>query len=335
MTNKERERCIILKEAVLHASPQKAKKMPKVLFRNLWYDLKHNKFLVLLCLPGIIWFLIFSYLPMLGLIIAFQEFSPAKGIFGSKFVGLKNFEFFVGSKDFFTITYNTLFLNACFIAATMIASIAIAIMLSELTNKYFVKVTQSMVILPHFISWTVVALLSQALLNTDKGLINQMITSFGGTAVNFNTNAGIWPGVLTIMKVWQGAGYGSIVYLAAITGIDQEIYEAARVDGATRVQCIRFLTLPLLKATVILLFIMSVGKIFYGDFGMIYAIVGNNTVLYSKTDVIDTYVFRMLMESQNIGMSSAVGLYQSIMGFLMVLFTNQITRKVSPESAIF
>lgn len=324
-----------MKEAVFDVSTGNVKKAHKALFENLWYDLKHNKFLILLCLPGIVWFLLFSYVPMLGLVIAFQDFSAAKGIFGSKFVGLKNFEFFVGSKDFFTITYNTLFLNACFIAATMITSIAIAIILSELTNKYFVKVTQSMVILPHFVSWTVVALLSQALLNTDKGLINQIVTHFGGDAINFNTNAGIWPGVLTVMKVWQGAGYGSIVYLAAITGIDQEIYEAARVDGATRVQCIRFLTLPLLKATIILLFIMSVGKIFYGDFGMIYAIVGNNTVLYPKTDVIDTYVYRMLMESQNIGMSSAVGLYQSVMGFIMVLFTNQITRKVSPESAIF
>lgn len=324
-----------MKEAVFDVSTGNVKKAHKALFENLWYDLKHNKFLFLLCLPGIVWFLLFSYVPMLGLVIAFQDFSAAKGIFGSKFVGLKNFEFFVGSKDFFTITYNTLFLNACFIAATMITSIAIAIILSELTNKYFVKVTQSMVILPHFVSWTVVALLSQALLNTDKGLINQIVTHFGGDAINFNTNAGIWPGVLTVMKVWQGAGYGSIVYLAAITGIDQEIYEAARVDGATRVQCIRFLTLPLLKATIILLFIMSVGKIFYGDFGMIYAIVGNNTVLYPKTDVIDTYVYRMLMESQNIGMSSAVGLYQSVMGFIMVLFTNQITRKVSPESAIF
>ncbi len=324
-----------MKEAVFNLEQKNTKKQRKIIFQNLWYDLKHNKFLVLLCVPGILWFLLFAYLPMLGLIMAFQNFSAAKGIFGSEFVGLKNFEFFVGSKDFFTITYNTLFLNACFIAATMITSIAIAIMLSELTNKYFVKVTQSMVILPHFISWTVVALLSQAFLNTDKGLVNQIITSMGGSAINFNTDAGIWPGLLTLMKVWQGAGYGSIVYLAAITGIDQEMYEAARVDGATRVQCIRFLTLPLLKTTVILLFIMSVGKIFYGDFGMIYAIIGNNTVLYSKTDVIDTYVYRMLMESQNIGMSSAVGLYQSVMGFLMVLFTNKITKKVSPESAIF
>ncbi len=325
-----------MKEAALDLSQKITQKTSrKVLFQNLRYDLKQNKFLILLCLPGIIWFLVFSYLPMLGLVIAFQEFSPSKGILGSKFVGLQNFKFFIGSKNFFTITYNTLFLNACFIAATMITSIAIAIMLSELTNKYFVKVTQSMVILPHFISWTVVALLSQALLNTDKGLVNQLITSLGGTGIEFNLNPAIWPMVLTVMKVWQGAGYGSIVYLAAITGIDQEIYEAARVDGATRVQCIRFLTLPLLKATIILLFIMSVGKIFYGDFGMIYAIIGNNTVLYSKTDVIDTYVYRMLVESQNIGMSSAVGLYQSVMGFFMVLVTNQIAKKVSPESAIF
>lgn len=325
-----------MKEAVLELESKKAKKTQHNSFvHGIKYDFKHNKLLLLLCAPGILWFLVFAYLPMLGLVIAFQDFSPSEGILGSKFIGLENFKFFIGSQDFFTITFNTLFLNACFIIATMLTAIAIAIMLSELTNKIFVKTTQSMVILPHFISWTVVALLSQALLNTDKGLINQIITSFGGTAFNFNSDAGVWPAILTTMKVWQGAGYSSIVYLAAIAGMDQQIYEAARVDGATRLQCIRFITLPLLKATAILLFIMGVGKIFYGDFGMIYAIVGSNTILYPKTDVIDTYVYRMLMESQNIGMSSAVGMYQSIMGFIMVLITNKIAKKVSPDSAIF
>lgn len=305
------------------------------MFGNLRYDLRHNPFLLLLCAPGIIWFLVFAYTPMLGLIVAFKEYVPSRGILGSDFVGFKNFEFFLGSKDFFMITRNTLFLNACFILATMLTSIVIAIVLSEITNKFFVKTTQSIVILPHFISWTVVALLAQVFLNTDKGMINQLVVSLGGERLNFNGNAAVWPAILTIMKVWQGAGYGSIVYLAAITGMDREIYEAARVDGASRLQCIRYLTLPLLKGTAILLFIMGVGKIFHGDFGMIYAIVGNNTLLYPTTDVIDTYVYRMMTESQNMGMSSAVGLYQSLMGFAMVMVTNKIAKKVSPESAIF
>lgn len=307
----------------------------KKVFPNLRYDIRHNKFLILLCLPAIVWFLVFAYAPMAGLVIAFQKYSPAGGILGSEFVGLENFKFFIGSTDFFRVTFNTLFLNALFIGSTMVTSILIAIVLSELTNKYFVKITQSVVILPHFISWTVVALLTQAFLNTDKGMINQVLVSLGLERMNFNSNASYWPIILTVMKVWQGAGYGSIVYLAAITGMDREIYEAARVDGASRLQCIRYLTLPLLKGTAILLFIMSVGKIFNGDFGMIYAIIGNNTLLYPTTDVIDTYIYRMLMESQNIGMSSAVGLYQSVMGFVMVMLTNKVAKKVSPESAIF
>lgn len=321
-------------ETVLRGKKER-KKLDIPLLENIKYDLKHNKFLLLLCLPGIIWFIVFAYTPMLGLVIAFQKYSPARGILGSEFVWFENFKFFIGSKDFFTITWNTLFLNSCFIVVTMITSIAIAIMLSEITNKLFVKTTQSIVILPHFISWTVVALLSQALLNTDKGLINQVIVSMGNNKVNFNGNPAIWPLILTIMKVWQGAGYGSIVYLAAIAGMDQEVYEAAKVDGASRLQSIRYITLPLLKSTAMLLFIMGVGKIFHGDFGMIYAIIGSNTLLYPTTDVIDTYVFRMLTESQNMGMSSAVGLYQSVMGFIMVMVTNKIAKKVSPESAIF
>ncbi|WP_243126558.1 ABC transporter permease subunit [Clostridium sp. HBUAS56010] len=313
----------------------KEKEFKKKRFKNLRYDMKHNKPLLILCIPGIIWFLLFCYIPMIGLIIAFQKYNPAAGIFGSKFVGLENFRFFVGSSDFFRITFNTLTLNFLFILSTMVMSIVIAIVLSELTNKIFVKITQSVVILPHFISWTVVALLTQAFLNTDRGMVNQFLVSIGLEHLNFNSDAAYWPAILTILKIWQGAGYGSIVYLAAITGMDREIYEAARVDGANRLQCIRYLTLPLLKSTAILLFIMSVGKIFYGDFGMIYAIVGTNTLLYPTTDVIDTYIYRMLMESQNIGMSSAVGLYQSLMGFAMVLISNKIAKKASPESAIF
>lgn len=305
------------------------------LFYNLRYDLKKNKLLLLLCLPAVLWFLLFAYAPLVGLLIAFEKYTPSKGIFKSQFVGLLNFKFFFGSPDFIRVTFNTLFLNALFIIATMFFSILIAIALSEIKVKWFKKVSQSVVILPYFISWTVVALLSEALLKTEGGFINNIVMFFGGEPVKFLQTASIWPALLTVLRVWQGAGYGSIVYLATITGMDQEIFEAAKVDGASRLQCIRFLTVPLLRGTAVMLFIMSVGKIFNGDFGMIYALVGTNTVLYPTTDVIDTYVYRQLVESSNMGMSSAVGLYQSVMGFIMVVITNKITKKLDAESALF
>lgn len=302
---------------------------------DLLYDLKHNKFLLLMLLPGILFFVIFAYLPMLGIVIAFQDFSAAKGILGSDFVGFENFRFFLGSPDSFRVTFNTLFLNALFILTSMIASILIALMLSEIGNKYFKKGAQSLVILPHFISWAVIGLLAEAIFSSDTGFINGILTTLGREPIMFYKDASLWPGLLTIMNIWQGAGFGSIVYLAAITGIDQEIYEAARIDGATKMQSIRYITLPLLRATAVLLLIMSVGKIFNGNFGMIYALVGNNTLLYPTTDIIDTYVYRQLMELGDLGMSSAVGLYQSVLGFIMVVIANKITRKLSPESAIF
>ncbi|WP_434692467.1 ABC transporter permease [Hungatella sp. SB206] len=305
------------------------------MFKNLRFDVKRNKFLLILCAPAILWFCIFSYAPLCGLVVAFQKYSPAKGIFGSEFVGLKNFEFFFGSQSFFRITFNTLFLNALFILSTMVCSILIALAVSEVSNRWFKKISQSVILLPHFISWTVVALLMEAFLKTDGGIINRFITFLGFDVIPFYQSPRVWPALLTFLRVWQGAGYGSIVYLAAITGLDQEMYEAARVDGASRLQRIRYLTLPLLKSTAVLLFIMNVGKIFNGDFGMIYTLVGNNSVLYPTTDVIDTYVYRQLVEANNMGMSSAVGLYQSIMGFVMVMITNFITKKADPESALF
>lgn len=302
---------------------------------GLLYDLKHNKFLLLMLLPGILFFIIFAYLPMLGIVIAFQDFSAAKGILGSKFVGFENFRFFLGSPDSFRVTFNTLFLNTLFILSSMVASMLIALMLSEIGNKYFKKGAQSLVILPHFISWAVIGLLAEAIFSSDTGFINGILTSFGKEPIMFYKNASLWPWLLTILNIWQGAGFGSIVYLAAITGIDQEIYEAAKIDGANKLQSIRYITLPLLRATAVLLLIMSVGKIFNGNFGMIYALVGNNTLLYPTTDIIDTYVYRQLMELGDLGMSSAVGLYQSVLGFIMVVIANKITRKLSPESAIF
>lgn len=318
----------------------KTKKRPRKsgeggLVANFRYDLKNNKGLLGLTLPAVAWFLVFAYAPMLGLVIAFQKYSPAKGIFGSEFVFLDNFRFFFGSQDFVRVTVNTLVLNTLFILATNFVAILMAIALSEIKNKYFKKVSQSVIILPHFISWTVVALLIEAFLKTEGGFVNNILATFGAEPIKFMQTSELWPAILTILRVWQGAGYSSIVYLAAITGFDQSMYEAARVDGATRLQCITRITLPLLRPTVVLLLLMAVGKIFNGDFGMVYAIVGNNTLLYPTTDIIDTYVYRQLMEQSNMGMSSAVGLWQSIMGFIMVVIMNKVTKKIDSDSALF
>lgn len=304
---------------------------------TLWQDIKKNKYLVAMCIPAIVFFIVFSYIPMAGLYIAFVNYKPTTGIWLSEFVGLENFKFFFTSKDWITITTNTLFLNVLFIASSTIASVAIAIMLSEIKNKWVKKITQSIVILPHFMSWTIVALFSVAILASD-GLVNQIIVGLTGDpekAIAFYNTPSVWPAVLVCLKVWQGAGFGSIVYLATITGIDQSIYEAAAVDGASRWQCITRITLPLLKNTIIMLTIMSIGKIFYGDFGMIYTMVGNNSLLYPTTDVIDTYLLRAMLENTNMGMTAAIGLVQSVLGFILVIASNAFANKVSPDSALF
>lgn len=306
----------------------------KKLRPTLWQDIKKNPWLYLLCLPAIAFFIIFAYIPMAGLYIAFVDYRPMKGIWASNFVGLENFKAFFATSNWVTVTVNTLWLNILFIAFTTFTSVVIAIMLSEMKNKWVKKITQSVVILPHFMSWTVVSMLSVAIL-ASNGMVNKIIQSFGGSGIEFYTTPSVWPIVLVLLRIWQGAGFGSIVYMATITGFDSSIYEAAAVDGASRWQCITKITLPMLKNTIIMLTIMSVGKIFNGDFGMIYAMVGTNSILYPTTDVIDTYLFRQLLENPSMGQTAAVGLVQSILGCLFVILCNKIANKWSPESALF
>ncbi|MBD2848120.1 sugar ABC transporter permease [Paenibacillus sp. IB182496] len=298
-------------------------------------EIRKNGKLYLLTLPGILLILVFAYLPMGGIVIAFQDFNVMEGIAGSEFVGLRNFEFFVQSPDMLRIAGNTLYLNALFIVFSTLAAISIAVMLTEIGGRWFKRIAQSLVILPHFVSWTVVAMLLSVLLNTEAGLINQLLAAFGVDAVQFYSDPDKWPLILVLVKIWQGAGFGSIVYLATIAGINPDIYEAASIDGASRWQKIRFITLPLLKTTVILLTLLAMGGIFYGDFGMIYAIVGLNVLLYPTTDVIDTYVYRALMELGDLSMAAAVGFFQSVLGFILVITVNWLARRFSPDSAIF
>ena len=302
---------------------------------SFFRQINSNRFIYLMALPGIVFFFVFAYLPIFGLLIAFQDFNPIKGVLGSKFIGLKNFEFLFSSSDWIKVTFNTVYLNILFIITGTVISIAIAIMLSEIGGKIFTKISQSVVILPHFISWTVVAMFSVSMFSSDNGWINLTLKGLNLQAISFYRDEQVWPAILVMIKLWHDAGFGSIIYLAAIAGIGQEAYQAAKIDGANRVQCIFHITIPMLKNTAVLLLLFGIGRIFYGDFGMIYAIVGDNPLLYPTTDVIDTYVYRALRQLGDMGMASAVGLYQSVVGFILVVASNTFAKRFDPDSAIF
>jgi putative aldouronate transport system permease protein len=271
---------------------------------------------------------------MYGILIAFKDYSYKKGITGSPWVGFDNFKFLFNYTGVGRIFFNTIFLNILFIAGTTILSIILALVFTEIGNMVYSRLVQTIAILPHFVSWTVVAMFLSGIIGT-AGTLTRYITSLGMENPSFYTNAKWWPLILLILRIWQGAGYGTIVYIAAIKGFDQQMYEAARVDGATRLQMVTRLTLPLLKTTAIMLTLMSVGKIFNGDFGMIYALVWDNSSLYETTDVIDTFVYRALRQLNNLGMSTATSLFQSVVGLVLVYITNAFTRKVEPDAAIF
>jgi putative aldouronate transport system permease protein len=305
--------------------------------RPFFREIIHNRYLYLLTLPGLVFFTIFNYLPMAGLYIAFVKYTPLAPLFGiaSPFVGFRNFEFFFTSRSWISITLNTLFLNTLFIASGIVVQIILAVALNEMTLGKTKKAVQAFMFLPNFISWTVVSVFSIALFSTDEGLINQFIRALGGEGINFYQTAAVWPGLLVILRLWKGAGFGTVIYLSTITGIDQEIYEAAVIDGASRWGRIRHITIPLLKTTTAMLLILSIGSIFYGDFGMIFALIGDNPMLRSTTDIIDIYVYRALRINNDIGMSSAVGLFQSVIGFISVVTANHIVKKLDADSALF
>ncbi|WP_246608524.1 MULTISPECIES: ABC transporter permease subunit [Paenibacillus] len=265
--------------------------------------------------------------------MAFQDFNPIKGIFGSEFIGLRNFEFFFRGRDWFTVTFNTVFLNLLFIGFGTLLSITLAIMLSELGKSLFVRGMQSIMILPNFISWPIVGLFSVAFLTADTGTLDGLMKWLGISDAYMESS--IWPVILLFFSLWKGAGFGAIVYLAAIAGIDRGLYEAAKIDGASRLQCIFRITLPMLKSTIIMLFLLALGGIFSGTLDMVYSLVGDNSFLFPTTDTIDTYVFRALRTQGSFGMSQAVALYQSIIGFILVVLSNQLVKKFDKDSSIF
>ena len=292
--------------------------------------------LFMIALPGIVYLLINNYIPMFGIFLAFKNYSLRKGVFGSDWCGLQNFQFLFKTKDAWIMTRNTILYNVAFIIIGTIVAIAIAVMMCELGKKTRVKFFQAALLLPNLLSWVVIGFIAYAFLNADNGFINKTILAgLGLYPVSWYSYTGAWPAIIIIVNLWKNMGYQSIVYMASISGIDKSIYEAAAIDGATKMQQIFRITLPMLKPTVITLTLMSIGRIFYSDFGLFYQVPQNSGALFNVTQTIDTYVYRGLMELNDVGMSAAAGLYQSLVGFALVLIANGIVRKVDSENALF
>lgn len=302
---------------------------------TFWSDLKNYRVLLLMLAPAVAFFLLFAYVPMVGIIIAFKHYDYAGGIFGSAWNGWDNFRFFFESGDALRVTRNTALYNIAFIAVNNTLQIFAAIMLFEVGGKWFRKITQSALFLPYFISWVVVGAIAYNLLNYDIGTVNALLRGVGLQPVDIYNTPSYWPYILVFVSAWKGLGYGTVMYLAAIAGIETEMYEAAEIDGANIFQRILKVTIPNLYPTIIILVLLAVGNIFRGDFGMFYNMIGNNGLLFSSTDVIDTFVFRSLITSNDIGMSAAAGVFQSVLGFATIMTVNYAVRKYDKDRALF
>jgi len=294
-----------------------------------------NRILLLMITPAVIYFFIFAYIPMPGIILAFQQFTLTGGLFDNPWVGLSNFRFFFVSGDAFRVTANTFMFNIAFLVVNTILQCGVAILLAELGGKWFKKITQSFMFLPYFISWVVVGAFVYNILNFEFGALNTFLRGVGLDPVDVYGNPPIWRFILIVARAWKDLGYGIVLYLAAIMSIDQEMYEAADIDGANVFQKIRSITLPSLVPTIIILTLLTISHMARGDFQMFYNIIGNNGMLFRVTDIIDTYVFRSLVRVQEFGMSAAIGAYQSVLNLVIILSVNGIVRKVRPEYALF
>lgn len=297
--------------------------------------LKRYLSLYVMALPGLIYLFINNFMPLPGLVLAFKKYNAKKGIFGSPFVGFKNFKYLFVTKDAFIITRNTILYNLAFIVINTILAIAVAILLAEMTSK-MKKVYQCLILLPYMISMVIVSYLVFGFLSTENGFINNtVLRALGMEPISWYMKKQYWPFILVFVNAWKVIGYNCIIYLATILGIDRSIYESAAIDGASKWAQIKNITIPLLRPTVIMLTLLAVGRIFYSDFGLFYQVPQNQGALFSVTNTIDTYVYRGLLELGDMSMASAAGLYQSVIGFILILSANWAIRKIDPESAMF
>ena len=298
---------------------------------------KRYYMLYLMMIPGIFYLIINNYVPMFGLYLAFKDIDFRKGLWGSDWIGFKNFEFLFKSTDAFIITRNTILYNLAFIVINTFLAVLVAILLNEIVSVRKVKVYQSLILLPYLISMVVVSYLVLAFLDA-KGFINSaIITGLLGkdAGVEWYSRPGYWPFIIIFVNAWKNIGYLCVIYYASIIGIDTEYYEAANLDGATMVQRVRYITVPLIKPTIVTMVLLNIGRMFYSDFGLFYQVPMDSGALYSTTNVIDTYVYRALIKLSDIGMSSAAGVYQSVVGFVVVLVSNLVVRKIDKENALF
>jgi putative aldouronate transport system permease protein len=303
--------------------------------RNFLKELRRNKILFLMLLPALVYFLVFNYVPMAAVYLAFTRFSHRAGIFKSPFVGFANFKLLIDQGTLEYLTRNTILYNLAFILIGNVCQVVIAIALSRLGNIGFKRTAQSIIFLPYFVSYVIVATFSYALFNSGTGVITSLVRSMGHSAFAPYSDPGIWKYIIVLTYLWKSLGYGTVIYLAAITGISDEYYEAAEVDGATVMQQIRYITLPMLVPTFIILLLLAIGGILRGQFELFYQLVGNQGQLFKATDILDTYVFRILRVNFDVGIGTAAGLYQSLFGFILIMTVNYLVKRKHEEYALF
>lgn len=315
-----------LSSAVMYAG--KGKKMKKA------YNRRNVELTIMVLVPMIV-LIIFRYLPMFGVVLAFKDFQYDVGILKSPWVGLDNFKFLFSSQDAFRITKNTLVLNSLFIVTTQAGGIIFALILNEINSRAAIRFYQTAMFLPHILSSSVVAYVAYAFLDTNYGFLNRLLMMMGQKEIMWYSEPKYWYTILVVINFWKSAGYSTIIYYAALIGIDKTYYEASAIDGAGSLKSIRYITVPMLVPITITLLLMNIGKIFYADFGLFYMVPKNSGLLYPATDVIDTYVYRALRQGGDTGIASATGLYQSVVGFVLVVFTNWIVKKYDNDYGLF
>jgi putative aldouronate transport system permease protein len=314
----------------VHTSPVAYRKE-----KSFFKKVKDNKIMLFMLIPATLYVIIFSYIPMGGIVLAFKKYNYTAGILNSPWAKFENFRYLIISDKLWPLTRNTILYNLAFIIIGITVEVAFAVLLSEIGGKVFKKIGQSFMLLPFFISWVVVSSIMLNIFGYEYGVLNNFLKLIGRETYNIYGNTTTWPIVMVMLKIWKSTGYGTVIYLAAITSIDQEMYEAAQIDGASVWQRIAHITLPCLKPTVVIMLLLAVGQIFRGDFGMFYQIVRNNQTLLGVSDIIDTFVYRSLISSPDIGMSAAAGLYQSFMGFITILLANFVVKKIQPDYTLF
>ena len=302
---------------------------------NFFSELNKNKILYIMFIPIFIYYILFAYIPMTGIVMAFKEFNYRDGIWFSPWIWFKNFEFFFKSGKALQVTINTVLYNLIFLICSTFFAVLVAIFIADIKGKIFKKLCQSSMILPYFISWVVVAAMIYNFFNYDFGVMNRILAGLKLQPINIYSTPEYWTFILPFMYTWKNVGYLSIIYLASITGIDPQLYEAATIDGASMFQRIRYITLPAIRPTMIILILLAVGQILRGQFDMFWNLIGNNGLLIDKTDIVDTLVWRSLLGTQDYGMASAAGFYQSVLCFVIIVTVNGIVRKIDSDYALF